>query len=147
MAYIPGDTSRRPTNSSCKVVYTSTLQAEAHGLRSSALVLTAVRHSSRITTDMLACAVERDFCFPWSDIIVSSFFVEDFILTTFQPAQRDIALEQRGIEVVGVQFMFRPWLPPPGTSRIWRYYCWVAIERLPLTSWDWESVREVLGKD
>ncbi|KAE8800869.1 hypothetical protein D1007_23579 [Hordeum vulgare] len=63
------------------------------------------------------------------------------------PCERDTALEQQGIEVAGVQFMFWPCLPLPGTSRIWRYYCLVPIERLPLISSDWESVRELLGKD
>ncbi|KAI5016274.1 hypothetical protein ZWY2020_006125 [Hordeum vulgare] len=48
-----------------------------------------------------------------------------------------MALERRSIIVAGVQFKLRPW----------RYYCRVAIEKLPLTAWDWESVKEVLGKD
>lgn len=147
MAYIPGEASRRPANSSCTMVSTPAMEAEAHHLRSSALILTAVGHCSGITADMVARAVERDFSFPWSDIAMAPFYPDDYLLTTFWPAQRDLALEWRGIEVASVQFKFRPWLPPPGSSRNWRYYCRVAIERLPLTSWDWNSVQEVIGKD
>uniref|UniRef100_A0A453KHJ6 CCHC-type domain-containing protein n=1 Tax=Aegilops tauschii subsp. strangulata TaxID=200361 RepID=A0A453KHJ6_AEGTS len=147
MEYVPGEAARRPANSNCTVVSTPAMEAEAHRLRSSALILSAGGRCSNISADMVARAVERDFRFPWSDIAVAPFFPDDFLLTMFQPAQRDLALEQRGIEVADVQFKFRPWLPPPGSSRVWRYYCRVAIERLPLNSWDWVSVKEVLGKD
>ncbi|KAE8802860.1 hypothetical protein D1007_21397 [Hordeum vulgare] len=58
-----------------------------------------------------------------------------------------MALERWSISVAGVMFKLRPRLPPAGTSRIWCYYCRVAIEKLPLTAWDWDSVKEVLGKD
>ncbi|KAI5001044.1 hypothetical protein ZWY2020_011003 [Hordeum vulgare] len=91
--------------------------------------------------------MERDLCFPASDFVVGPFFPEDFLLTMFQPAQIDMALERWSISVAGVMFKLRPRLPPAGTSRIWCYYCRVAIEKLPLTAWDWDSVKEVLGKD
>ncbi|KAE8803911.1 hypothetical protein D1007_20172 [Hordeum vulgare] len=147
MAYVPGDALRRSASSSCKVVGTPAMEAEANRLHSSALVLTAVGHFVGISADAVARAVERDLRFPISDFIIAPFFSEDFLLTLFQPAQRDMALERQSIIVAGVQFKLRPWLPPAGTSRIWRYYYHVAIEKLPLTAWDWESVKEVLGKD
>ncbi|KAE8801917.1 hypothetical protein D1007_22426 [Hordeum vulgare] len=147
MAYIPGEALRRPASSSCKVVGTPAMEAEAHRLHSSALVLTAIGHFSGISADSVARAVERELRFPASDFVVAPFFPEDFLLTMFQPAQRDMALERRSISVAGVMFKLRPWLPPAGTSRIWHYYCRVAIEKLPLTAWDWDSVKEVLGKD
>ncbi|KAI4978384.1 hypothetical protein ZWY2020_014938 [Hordeum vulgare] len=147
MAYVPGEALRRPASSSCKVVGTPAMEAEAHRLRSSALVLSAVGHFSRISAESVARAVERELRFPASDFVVVPFFPEDFLLTMFQPAQRDMALERRSISVAGVMFKLRPWLSPAGTSRIWRYYCYVAIEKLPLTAWDWDSVKEVLCKD
>ncbi|KAI4984010.1 hypothetical protein ZWY2020_040863 [Hordeum vulgare] len=147
MAYVPREALRRPASSSCKVVGTPAMEAEAHRLRSSALVQTAVGHFSGISVDLVARAVERELQFPASDFVVAPFFPEDFLLTMFQPAQRDMALERRSISVAGVMFKLRPWLPPAGTSRIWRYYCRVAIEKLPLTAWDWDSIKEVLGKD
>ncbi|KAI4983811.1 hypothetical protein ZWY2020_025677 [Hordeum vulgare] len=147
MAYIPGEALRRPASSSFKVVGTPAMEAEAHRLHSSALVLTAIGHFSGISADSVARAVERELRFPASDFVVAPFFPEDFLLTMFQPAQRDMALERRSISVAGVMFKLRPWLPPAGTSRIWHYYCRVAIEKLPLTAWDWDSVKEVLGKD
>ncbi|KAI4972434.1 hypothetical protein ZWY2020_003359 [Hordeum vulgare] len=124
MAYIPGEALRRQATSSCKVVCTPAKEAEAHRLRSSALILIAVGHFSGISAHMVAHALERDFHFPSSNFLVAPFFPEDFLLTMFQPAQRDLALEQRSILVARVQFKFRLWLPP-----------------------DWESVKEVFVKD
>ncbi|KAI5000202.1 hypothetical protein ZWY2020_004791 [Hordeum vulgare] len=147
MAYVPGEALRRLASSSCKVVGTPAMEAEAHRLRSSALVLTAVGHFSGISAESVARVVKRELRLPASDFVVSPFFPEDFLFTLFQPVQRDMALERRSITVAGVTFKLRPWLPPAGTSRIWRYYYRVAIEKLPLTAWDWDSVKEVLGKD
>ncbi|KAI4992657.1 hypothetical protein ZWY2020_059758 [Hordeum vulgare] len=112
MAYVPGEALRRPASSSCKVVGTPAMEAEAHRLRSSALVLSAVGHFSGISAESVARAVERQLRFPASDFVVAPFFPEDFLLTMFQPAQRDMALERRSISVAGVMFKLRPWLPP-----------------------------------
>ncbi|KAE8776979.1 hypothetical protein D1007_50341 [Hordeum vulgare] len=134
MAYVPVEALPRTASSSCKVVGTPAMEAEAHRLRSSALVLMSVRHFSGISAESVARVVERELRLPASDFVVSPFFPEDFLLTLFQPVQRDMALERRSISVAGVMFKLRPWLPPAGTSRIWRYYCRVAIEKLPLTA-------------
>ncbi|KAI5021524.1 hypothetical protein ZWY2020_058254 [Hordeum vulgare] len=88
------------------------MEAEAHRLRSSALVLMAVRHFSGISAESVARVVERELRLPASDFVVSPFFPEDFLLTLFQPVQRDMALERRSISVAGVMFKLRPWLPP-----------------------------------
>ncbi|KAI4998962.1 hypothetical protein ZWY2020_054826 [Hordeum vulgare] len=123
------------------------MEAETSRLRSSALILSAVVHYSGITADVVAREVEREFGFLSSDIAVAPFFPDVFLLTFFRPTQRDHALEQRAVEVSGVWFKFRPWLPLPGNSRMWRYYCRVAIERLPLNGWGWNCVKEILDKD
>ncbi|KAE8775986.1 hypothetical protein D1007_51458 [Hordeum vulgare] len=102
MAYVPGDALRRHASSSCKVVGMPAMEAEAHRLRSSALVLTAVGHFSGISADTVARAVERDLRFPASDFIITPFFPEGFLLIMFQSAQRDMALELRSIIVAGV---------------------------------------------
>ncbi|KAI4984019.1 hypothetical protein ZWY2020_040872 [Hordeum vulgare] len=146
MAYVPGDALRRLASSSCKVVGTPAMEAEAHRIRSSPLVLTAVGHFTGISVDTAARAVERDLRFPASDFIVAPFFPEDFLLTMFQPAQRDMVLERRSIIVAEVQFKLRPWLLPAGTS-IRAITVVVAIEKLLLTAWDSDSVKEVLGND
>ncbi|KAI5016190.1 hypothetical protein ZWY2020_006041 [Hordeum vulgare] len=102
MAYVLGDALRRHASSSCKVVGMPAMEAEAHRLRSSALVLTAVGHFSGISADTVARAVERDLRFPASDFIITPFFPEGFLLIMFQSAQRDMALELRSIIVAGV---------------------------------------------
>ncbi|KAI4992119.1 hypothetical protein ZWY2020_041982 [Hordeum vulgare] len=94
----------------------------------------------------LECSTKHKVSALWG-VVVAPFFPDDFLLTLYKPFQRDLVLESRSIEVAGVRFKFRSWLPPPGGSRVWRYYCRVAIERLPLTDWDWASVKEILGKD
>jgi hypothetical protein len=41
---------------------------------------------------------------------------------------------------------FTPWSPKAnGHQRVWRFYCRVAIERLPLMSWRKEAAQRVLG--
>ncbi|KAI5014784.1 hypothetical protein ZWY2020_056174 [Hordeum vulgare] len=123
------------------------MEEEAFRLRSTALILTAVGNCFGISADMVANEVERKFRMLSRDVVVAPFFSDDFLLTLYKPFQRDIILESRSIKVAGVRFKFRSWLPPPGGSRVWRYYCRLAIERLPLTAWDWASVKEILGKD
>lgn len=73
-------------------------------------------------------------------------FSKDFLLVLSDCHQRDLVLERRQLVVAGVKFLLRPWFPPPGGNRVWRFYCRVAIERLPLNAWSWDNVQEVLGK-
>ncbi|XBI84153.1 hypothetical protein VPH35_092521 [Triticum aestivum] len=96
---------------------------------------------------MVERVVERDHRFPAGDAVVAPCFPEDFIITLADRVQRDLVYEGRFIEVAGVKFQLRPWFPPPGGHKVWRFYCRVAIDRLPLNAWDWDSVQEVLGKN
>ncbi|KAE8790015.1 hypothetical protein D1007_35694 [Hordeum vulgare] len=147
MALVPGAASQRPAKSSCMLVSTPVMEEEAYRLRSSALLLTAKSDCSGITPDMVVEAVERSHRFRFSDIEVAPCFPEDFILTLAERFQRDLVFEARYVEVGGVKFQLRPWFPPLGGHKIWRYYCRVVIDGLPLNIWDWDSVQQVIGQN
>ncbi|KAE8816361.1 hypothetical protein D1007_06218 [Hordeum vulgare] len=147
MALVPGAALQRPAKSSCMVVSTPAMEEEAYRLRTMALLLTAASDCSGITPDMVAEAVERRHRFRFGDIEVAPCFPEDFILTLAERFQRDLVFEARYVEVAGVKFQLRPWFPPPGGHKIWRYYCRVAIDRLPLNAWDWDNVQQVIGQN
>ncbi|KAI4987665.1 hypothetical protein ZWY2020_028423 [Hordeum vulgare] len=110
------------------------------------LLLTAVGPCSGITADMVAEAVEHGHGFPRRDICVAPCFPEDFVLVLSECHQRDLVFERRQLVVAGVKLLLRPWFPPPGGNRVWRLYCRVAIEGLPLNAWSWDNVQEVIGK-
>ncbi|KAE8773432.1 hypothetical protein D1007_54320 [Hordeum vulgare] len=116
-------------------------------MRTTALLLTAMSDFSGITPDLVADAVERSHRFRFGDIEVAPCFPEDFILTLAERFQRDIVFEARYVEVVGVKFQLRPWFPPRGGHKFWRYYCRVAIDRLPLNAWDWDNVQQVIRQN
>ncbi|KAI4966963.1 hypothetical protein ZWY2020_034651 [Hordeum vulgare] len=112
MAYVPGAAGQRPANSSCTVESMSAMEEEAFRLRSTTLILTAVGNCSGISADMVANEVDRKFRLLSRDVVVAPFFPDDFLLTLYKPFQRDLVLESRSIEVAGVRFKFRSWLPP-----------------------------------
>ncbi|KAI4973658.1 hypothetical protein ZWY2020_041439 [Hordeum vulgare] len=70
----------------------------------------------------------------------------DFLLVLSECHQRDLVFERRQLVVAGVKLLLRPWFLPPGGNRVWRFYFRVAIEELPLNSWSWDNVQEVIGK-
>lgn len=124
------------------------MEEEAYRLRTTALTLKALEPCPGITADMVAMAVESKLHFAWRDISVTPFFPEDFLLTMFELHQRGLVLEQRVIKVAEVKFKIMPWFPPStGVHRIWRYYCRVVVDRLPLNAWDREKVVRLLGDD
>ncbi|KAE8766607.1 hypothetical protein D1007_62158 [Hordeum vulgare] len=131
-----GAAAQRPANSSCMVESTPAMKEETFRLRSTTLILTAMGNCSELSADMVASEVERKFRLLSRDVAVAPFFPDDLLLALYKPFQRDIVLESRSIEVAGVRFKFKSWLPPPGGSRVWHYYCRVAIECVPLTTWD-----------
>ncbi|KAI4978206.1 hypothetical protein ZWY2020_014760 [Hordeum vulgare] len=53
----------------------------------------------------------------------------------------------RYVEVASVKFQLQSWFPPSSDSRVWWFYCRVAIERLPLGAWAWDNVQEVRSKE
>ncbi|KAE8813447.1 hypothetical protein D1007_09452 [Hordeum vulgare] len=143
---IPGATHRSPATSTCSVVSTPEMEDESYRLRTTALLLTAAGPCSGITPDMVAEAVEHDQGFPRRDICDAPCFPEDFLLVLSEGHQRDLVFERRQLVVAGVKFLLRPWFPPPGRNRVWRFYCRVAIKGLPLNAWFWDNVQKVVGK-
>ncbi|KAI4973477.1 hypothetical protein ZWY2020_035738 [Hordeum vulgare] len=129
MVLVPGAALQQPAKSSCMVVSTPAMEEEAYRLRTTTLLLTAASDYSGITPEMVAEAVERSHCFRFGDIEVAPRFPEDFILSLAERFQRDLVFEARYVEVAGVKFQLRPWFPPLGGHKIWRYYCRVAIDR------------------
>ncbi|XP_037417634.1 uncharacterized protein LOC119281108 [Triticum dicoccoides] len=137
---------RRLATSTCAVVSTLAMEEESYRLRTTALLLTASGPCSGISADMVVEVVEHDHGFPRRDIDLAPCFPEDFLLVLSDRRQRDLVFERRQVVVAGVKFLLRPWFPPPGGNRVWRFYCRVAIDRLPLNAWDWDNVQEVIGK-
>ncbi|KAI4999219.1 hypothetical protein ZWY2020_060080 [Hordeum vulgare] len=147
MDYIPGEAHRRLETSSCTVVSTPSMEEESYRLRTTALMLTATMPWDGIVADMVARAIEREPDFSCRDIDVVSCFSKDFILTLAERHQRDLVFERRAVVVACIQFNLRPWFPHPGGNKVWHFYCRVAIDRLPLNAWDWDTVHKVSGKD
>ncbi|KAI4996007.1 hypothetical protein ZWY2020_040509 [Hordeum vulgare] len=143
---IPGVAHRRPATSTFSVVSTPEMEDEAYRKCTTALLLTAVGPCSGIIADMVAGDVEHGQGFPRRDICVAPCFPEDFLLVLSECHQRDLVFERRQLVVAGVKLLLRPWFPPPGGNRAWRFYCRVAIEGLPLNAWSWDNVQEVIGK-
>jgi hypothetical protein len=64
---------------------------------------------------------------------VAECFPEDFAITFNQPHLRDMAMDKRSFTVRGRVFVLRPWFPAArGVHRVWRWYCRVALDNLPL---------------
>ncbi|KAI4988054.1 hypothetical protein ZWY2020_029684 [Hordeum vulgare] len=147
MDFVPGAPRQRPAKSSCMVVSTPLMQEEAYRLRTTALLLTAMSACPGISPDMVVDVLQCNHRFRLGDIEVAPCFPEDFILTLAERFQRDLAFEARYVEVAGVKFQLRPWFPPPGGHKIWRYYYRMAIDRLPLNAWDWDNVQQVIGQN
>ncbi|KAI5013194.1 hypothetical protein ZWY2020_028148 [Hordeum vulgare] len=144
---IPGVAHRRPATSTCSVVSTPKMEDEAYRLRTMALLLTVMGPCSGITADMVAEVVEHGQGFPRRDICVAPCFPEDFLLVLSECHQHDLVFERRQLVAAGVKLLLRPWFPPPGGNRVWRFYCRVAIEGLPLNAWSWDNVQGVIGPD
>ncbi|KAI5012060.1 hypothetical protein ZWY2020_024194 [Hordeum vulgare] len=143
---IPGAAHRRPATSTCSVVSTPEMEDESYRLRTTALLLTAAGPCCGITADMVAEAVEHDQVFPRQDICDAPCLPEDFLLVLSEGHQRDLVFERCQLVVAGVKFLLRPWFPPSGGNKVWRFYYRVAIEVLPLNAWSWDNVQEVVGK-
>ncbi|KAE8771306.1 hypothetical protein D1007_56827 [Hordeum vulgare] len=71
---------------------------------------------------------DPQICYTPSELATSS----DFILTLSERWQRDMVFKGRYVEVASVKFQLQSWFPPSSDSRVWWFYCRVAIERLPL---------------
>lgn len=82
------------------------------------LLLTAAGDCPAITPDMIARVVAHEHRFDLRDISVALCFPEDYIITLADRVQRDLVYEGRVIEVAGVRFQLRPWLPPPGGNKV-----------------------------
>jgi hypothetical protein len=75
-------------------------------------------------------------------------FPEDFAITFNQPHLRDMAMDKRSFTVRGRVFVLRPWFPAArGVHRVWRWYCRVALDNLPLEAWNRDQVDRILGDD
>ncbi|KAI4966768.1 hypothetical protein ZWY2020_036025 [Hordeum vulgare] len=139
---IPGAAHRKPATSTCSVVSTPEMEDEAYHY-TRRRCSPPVGPCSGITTTWWPVA-EHGQGSRWRHLPPR--FPKDFLLVLWECHQCDLVFERRQLVVAGVKLLLRPWFPPPGGNRVWRFYCRVAIEGLPLNAWSWDNVQEVIGK-
>jgi hypothetical protein len=136
----------RPDTTTCYVTSTPSMEAEIHRLRSTGLLARALGGKPRVSASQVSVALEQLLRLPSSAIKVAKAHPDDFLITFDEPHQRDLAFDLRHLPVRGFTFKLRPWLPAaPRSHHIWRFYCRVAIDKLPLETWEWGTVKRVLG--
>ncbi|XBI51250.1 hypothetical protein VPH35_033789 [Triticum aestivum] len=60
---------------------------------------------------------------------------------------RDIAFDAGVVSCRGVALSLSAWSPSAhGHRRVWRYYYRIAVENMPVQSWNKEAVQDALGK-
>ncbi|KAI4972179.1 hypothetical protein ZWY2020_003104 [Hordeum vulgare] len=128
MEFTPGLASRRPEHSSCVLVSTPEMEADAYHLRRSALTATAADARVDFATSLVAKALEQALDIPWESIQLASAHPEDYLIRFAEPYQRDLALERGYVRVGGVRLQLEQWDPAPaGTIRHLWFYCRLAI--------------------
>ncbi|KAI4987431.1 hypothetical protein ZWY2020_020231 [Hordeum vulgare] len=102
MEFTPGLASRRPERSSCIVVSSPEMEADAYHLRRSALTATAPDARVDLNTALVAVALEKALDIPRDSIQVASVHPEDYLIRFAEPFQRDLALERGYVRVDGI---------------------------------------------
>ncbi|KAI4983852.1 hypothetical protein ZWY2020_025718 [Hordeum vulgare] len=124
MDFTPGLASRWPECSSCVLVSTPEMEADAYHLRRSALTATVADERVNFATSLVAKELEQALDIPWESIQEASAHPEDYLFRFAEPYQRDMALERGYVRVGGVRLQLEQWDPAlAGTIRHLCFYC------------------------
>ncbi|KAI4963482.1 hypothetical protein ZWY2020_014035 [Hordeum vulgare] len=146
MELTPGLASRRPMRSSCIVLSTPEMEADAYHLCRTALTATAPDARVDFNTALVAKALEKALDIPRESIQVASAHPEDYLIRFSEPFQRDLALERGYVRVEGTRLQLEQWEPvPAGTIRNFRFYCRLAISGIKFHAWRLDVVKKLLG--
>lgn len=116
-------------------------------LRFSTVLVTMSETRNDINPQMVARALERDLHIPFDQMHVTKHFPEPFLVRFINASHRDIALAAGVASCRGVALLLAAWTPAVGGhQRVWRYYCRLAVERVPLQCWNKEDVQDAVGR-
>ncbi|KAI4973317.1 hypothetical protein ZWY2020_029025 [Hordeum vulgare] len=146
MELTPGIASCRPMRSSCIVLSTPEMEADAYHLRRTTLTATTPDARVDLNTALVAKALEQVLDIPRESIQVASAHPEDYLIRFSEPYQRDLALERGYVRVEGIRLQLEQWEPAPaGTIRSLRFYCRLAISGIKFHAWRLDVVKKLLG--
>ncbi|KAI4996585.1 hypothetical protein ZWY2020_051505 [Hordeum vulgare] len=146
MELTPGLASRRPERSSCVVLSTPKMEADAYHLRRTALTATAPDARVDLNTALVAKALEQALDIPRESIQVASAHPEDYLIHFTEPYQRDLALERGYICIEGIRLQLEQWEPAPvSTICSLRFYCRLAISGIKFHTWRLDKIKKLLG--
>ncbi|KQK23715.1 hypothetical protein BRADI_1g75601v3, partial [Brachypodium distachyon] len=122
----PGEAHRRPLEDFA-VITSSPAMGEMTGmLRATAMVITAHAGFAHL-----------------SNVAIGRALVEDLHLRP-EVVARDLARDAGVFTFQGVPFTLSPWTPTQdGTHYQWKYYCRLAVEKLPLQAWNVRALQEL----
>ncbi|KAI4991900.1 hypothetical protein ZWY2020_040286 [Hordeum vulgare] len=146
MEFTPGLVSRRPERSSCIVVSSVEMEADAYHLRRTALTATAPDARVDLNTALVAVVLEKALDISRDSMQVASEHPEDYLIRFAEPFQRDLALERGYVRVDGIRLQLEQWEPAPaGTIRSLWFYCRLAISGIKFHAWRLDVVKKLLG--
>ncbi|KAI4991109.1 hypothetical protein ZWY2020_039480 [Hordeum vulgare] len=146
MEYTPGLASRRWERSSCVVVSTPEMEADAYHLRRTVLTDAAPDARVDLNTSLVAKALEEALDIPRESIQVVYAHPEDYLIRFAEPYQRDLALERGYIRVDGIRLQLEQWdRTPAGTIRSLRFNCRLAISGIKFHAWRLDVIKKLLG--
>ncbi|KAM0857821.1 hypothetical protein ACQ4PT_048230 [Festuca glaucescens] len=143
----PGDAERRPGRGTTFSFCSQAAEETVRLLRFSTVLVTMSEARSDINPQMVAKALERELHIPFDQMHVSKHFPEPFLVRFVNTTHRDTALAAGVASCRGVALLLAAWTPAVGGhQRVWRYYCRLAIERVPLQCWNKEDVQDAVGR-
>jgi hypothetical protein len=116
-------------------------------LRFSTVLVSLPEPRPDITTHHVARAIDRDLAVPAGRMHVSKHHPEPFLVRFEHPGHRDIVLAAGRAACSGSTLSLSPWRPATGGhQRVWRFYCRLAVERVPLPCWTKEKLQDAVGR-
>lgn len=114
-------------------------------LRAMAMVITAHGGFAHLSNVAIGRALAQDLHLRPELVAVSRFGQGDLLARFAEPWQRDLARDAGVFTCQGVPFTLSPWTPTQdGTHCQWKYYCRLAVEKLPLQAWNMRALQELL---
>ncbi|KAK1650861.1 hypothetical protein QYE76_068666 [Lolium multiflorum] len=146
MVLSPGHPSNRPDEVFSISISMPAMERAATEMRRTHLTIIIPGPRLNISTRSLAKALQDELNFDWEDIQVSASYPYDFLVRFTHPWQRDTALELGSVPLRRGKMALTTWSPTArGWPQTWRFYCRVALENLPLNTWeDEDTVKAVL---
>lgn len=141
----PGEAHRKPLEDFAVITSSPAMGEMTKMLRATAMVITAHGGFAHLSNVAIGRALAQDLHLRPEVVAVSRFGQGDLMARFAKPWQRDLARDAGVFTCQGAPFTLSPWTPTQdGTHCQWKYYCRLAVEKLPLQAWNMRALQELL---